>query len=209
MRVELWVLGIVGFLIYDTYHDGKYSKIILSWKKYYRMAFIGFAAIMVYLLLKRDPAHFKSILLYANNMIRYAPIDRASLSVISPILDFTSGSATDGINQGKGFMEMLNEDLNPGHNYMAQERRILSSGAVATGSGATTGKPTKRSVSETKKKYVASQQDWKCNGCGQRLNAWFEVDHKVRLEHGGGNEVDNLVALCRECHGKKTAMENL
>jgi hypothetical protein len=208
MRVELWILGIAGFLIYDTYHDGKYSKIVLSWKKYYRMAFMAFVAIMVYLLFKRNPTHFKSILLYANNMIRYAPIDKASLSVISPILDFTSGSGynDDGSYQSKGFMEMLNEDLNPGHNYMAQERRILSSGSVTTASA---GKATKRSVSETKKKYVASQQDWKCNGCGQRLNAWFEVDHKVRLEHGGGNEVDNLVALCRECHGKKTAMENL
>jgi 5-methylcytosine-specific restriction endonuclease McrA len=29
----------------------------------------------------------------------------------------------------------------------------------------------------------------------------------VRLEHGGSNNVDNLVALCRDCHGKKTAME--
>ena len=32
---------------------------------------------------------------------------------------------------------------------------------------------------------------------------------KTRLEHGGSNHVDNLVAMCRECHGEKTAMENL
>jgi hypothetical protein len=78
-------------------------------------------------------------------------------------------------------------------------KRMNSSGKGAT----------KRSVSETKKKYVASSQDWKCGGCGKKLNAWFEVDHKVRLVYGGGNEVDNLVALCRECHGEKTAMENM
>ena len=71
------------------------------------------------------------------------------------------------------------------------------------------GKSTKRSVSETKKKYVASQQNWKCKHCHNQLSAWFEVDHKTRLEHGGSNEVNNLEALCRECHGKKTAMENL
>ena len=70
-------------------------------------------------------------------------------------------------------------------------------------------KGTKRSVSETKKKFVASRQGWKCEDCGDQLNAWFEVDHKIRLEHGGGNDVQNLVALCRECHGKKTAMENM
>ena len=68
---------------------------------------------------------------------------------------------------------------------------------------------TKRSVSETKKKYVASQQDWKCKHCKCKLPAWFEVDHVIRLEYGGSNNVDNLVALCRNCHGKKTAMENL
>jgi 5-methylcytosine-specific restriction endonuclease McrA len=70
-------------------------------------------------------------------------------------------------------------------------------------------KATKRSVSETKKKFVASQQGWKCKDCGQQLNAWYEVDHVIRLEYGGSNETDNLVALCRECHGKKTAMENM
>jgi 5-methylcytosine-specific restriction protein A len=68
---------------------------------------------------------------------------------------------------------------------------------------------TSRSVSETKKKYVASQQGWKCKKCQQSLTAWFEVDHEIRLEHGGSNEVDNLAALCRNCHGEKTAMENI
>ena len=70
-------------------------------------------------------------------------------------------------------------------------------------------KGTKRSVSETKKKFVASNQNWKCGDCQKQLNAWFEVDHKTRLEHGGSNHVENLVALCRDCHGKKTTMENL
>ena len=68
---------------------------------------------------------------------------------------------------------------------------------------------TKRSVSETKKKFVASRQGWTCGDCKNQLTAWFEVDHTVRLEHGGSNHVDNLVALCRDCHGKKTAFENL
>tara|TARA_Y100000748_G_C15417304_1_gene457878 strand:+ start:210 stop:719 length:510 start_codon:yes stop_codon:yes gene_type:complete len=67
----------------------------------------------------------------------------------------------------------------------------------------------KRSVSETKKKFVASNQDWKCGECNSKLTAWFEVDHKVRLDRGGSNEVANLVALCRNCHGKKTALENM
>jgi 5-methylcytosine-specific restriction endonuclease McrA len=80
-----------------------------------------------------------------------------------------------------------------------QEQRIQTSGGDATA----------RSVSGTKKKYVAAQQGWKCKDCQAQLDAWFEVDHKVRLADGGSNHIDNLVALCRNCHGKKTTFENL
>tara|TARA_A100001015_G_C14990700_1_gene713797 strand:- start:291 stop:800 length:510 start_codon:yes stop_codon:yes gene_type:complete len=71
------------------------------------------------------------------------------------------------------------------------------------------GKHCKRSVSEVKKKVIASRQNWSCNDCKDTLTAWFEVDHVKRLDQGGTNEIDNLVALCRNCHGKKTAYENM
>lgn len=80
-----------------------------------------------------------------------------------------------------------------------QMKRMMNSGKNTT----------KRSVSETKKKHVASTQEWKCGTCGRMLPAWFEVDHKIRLDQGGTNEIDNLIALCRDCHGKKTALENM
>jgi len=91
-------------------------------------------------------------------------------------------------------------------NLSSNERKIMTSGENPSGSQ---GQKVKRSVSETKKKFVASRQGWKCGDCQDQLNAWFEVDHKIRLEHGGSNHVDNLVALCRDCHGKKTTIENL
>ncbi len=77
-------------------------------------------------------------------------------------------------------------------------QRIQSSGKTSS----------KRSVSETKKKFVAASQNWKCGKCQQQLTAWFEVDHTKRLDQGGTNDVSNLVALCRNCHGEKTSMEN-
>lgn len=77
--------------------------------------------------------------------------------------------------------------------------RILVSGEDATS----------RSVSGTKKKYVAANQGWKCHKCNVQLDAWYEIDHKVRLADGGSNHIDNLEALCRNCHGKKTTLENL
>ena len=67
----------------------------------------------------------------------------------------------------------------------------------------------RRSVSETKKKYVAASQQWKCGMCNKPLSAWFEVDHRTSLHEGGNNHIDNLVALCRECHGQKTALQKL
>jgi len=67
----------------------------------------------------------------------------------------------------------------------------------------------KRSVSETKKKYVASSQNWKCDHCHNQLDATFEVDHVIELQNGGSNETSNLVALCRNCHGKKSMLQRL
>jgi hypothetical protein len=67
-----------------------------------------------------------------------------------------------------------------------------------------------RSVSGYRKRYVAASQSWMCAGrCGQLLPASFEVDHIVRLDRGGDNNVTNLVALCRNCHGHKTFVEML
>ena len=43
------ILGITIFFIYDIYRDGKYSKLLKSWTKYYKMAGIGFAGISLLL----------------------------------------------------------------------------------------------------------------------------------------------------------------
>ena len=189
MKIE-FVIGIItGIIIFQIYTDGKYKYIYKNYTKYIKIIVVIIIAISFYLLIKRDPAKSKNMLLYANNMIKYMPINKSSLDMLTPIIDFTN-------NQSSSIMEQINE-ITP--SMYPQEQKILSSGKNSS----------KRSVSETKKKYVASLQNWKCAKCLKQLNAWFEVDHKVRLEYGGGNNVENLEALCRECHGKKTAMENM
>ena len=74
-----------------------------------------------------------------------------------------------------------------------------------------TGKYTepKRNVSNLMKKKVAADQEWKCGHCKDTLDESYEVDHKLALFKGGSNEADNLIALCRNCHGKKTMKERL
>jgi len=183
MRIEVIIFALTFFFIYNTYHDGKYLKMIYSYKKYFQMGFLAFLGFSLYLLIKRNPLQTKNILLHANNMVKYMPIDKTSMDMISPIIDFTT--------TGNGIMRNISQQ--------GGERRIQQSG----------NKGTKRSVSETKKKYVASMQNWKCGKCNQQLNHTFEIDHKVRLEYDGSNNVDNLIALCRNCHGEKTAMENM
>lgn len=66
----------------------------------------------------------------------------------------------------------------------------------------------KRNVSSLTKKMVASNQQWKCGSCNQTLDYTYEIDHHVPLFKGGSNEINNLIALCRNCHGKKTLLEN-
>lgn len=190
MRLEIFVLGLTSFFIYNAYHDGKYTKMLFAFKKYYKMVFFSIIGISIYLLLKRNPSQGRNMLLYANNCVKFMPIDKSTVDMLTPIFDFTS-------KDDKSFMESLN-DIEPSR-YTSSERKMLHSGKNGT----------KRSVSETKKKYVASQQDWKCGDCENSLDHTFEIDHKIRLEYGGGNDVQNLIALCRNCHGKKTAMENM
>ena len=189
MKLEILFIIVIGFFIYDAYKKHQYTKtikrIFYSYQKYSKTGFLIFTIFCTYLLLKKNPEKGQNLLFYANNMVKSLPIDK-SLNTLSPIIDFTQG-------KGGSMLEQMN------------------SYSLGGEMGGTQAKPvaTKRSVSETKKKFVASQQGWKCQECKDPLNAWFEVDHKIRLEYGGSNAVDNLVALCRECHGRKTAMENM
>lgn len=100
----------------------------------------------------------------------------------------------------KNAINLVNPLLSSCDNENTQAtQRIINSGKISN----------KRSVSETKKKWVAAQQNWKCGECNTQLPAWFEVDHITRLADGGTNDVNNLIAYCRTCHGKKTMIENL
>jgi len=189
MKVELVILGTTAFFIANAYHDGKYMALLKSWKKYYQMAFYGFLGLSLYLFLKRHPSESHSLIKHANGIIKYMPIDKDTTDMLTPIFDFTTNSLGSS----------------------RSETRLVNSGLTNTNTlqPTTTNKSTKRSVSETKKKYVASLQNWRCQDCREQLTAWFEVHHKLPLEHGGSNHIDNLVALCRNCHGAHTALDNL
>ena len=143
--------------------------------------------------MKKHPSESNNMLRYANGVVKHLPIDKNTADVITPLFDMTS--------QHYAMRQMGGSPMSASQlGQTPQQRRMMRSGL---------NKRTKRSVSETKKKFVAAEQNWKCADCQKQLPAWFEVDHVIKLEYGGSNNIDNLEALCRDCHGKKTAFENL
>ena len=190
MKIELIVIGITIFLVVNTYHDGKYTKMFQINKKYLQMAMYAFVGLSMYLFIKNNPKGAGGMLTNANNIIKYMPIDKNTSDMLSPIFDFTSAN--------NKMQSLYNPQLN--HMYPTpQTKRMMNSGMTST----------KRCVSETKKKYVAAQQNWSCKKCNQQLKATFEVDHKIDLQYGGTNHISNLEALCVECHKDKTMQSNL
>ena len=194
MRIELILICITGFLMANIYTEGKYVKLLWTYKKYYQMAGIAFGSLVVYWLLTKNPQKAGEMIKTSHEYLKYLPIDQNTSNILSPILDFT---AKHNYSQFMSNTNSLDMSSLPNPTFGGSTEVSMQK------------KATKRSVSETKKKFVASQQNWKCGHCGEQLTAWYEVDHIVRLEYGGSNEIDNLVALCRDCHGKKTTIENL
>jgi hypothetical protein len=221
VKAEYIVFLVAAFLIVNTYYDGRLTKLFQTNQKWMKMAMFAFAGLSLFLFLRRNPDNSRQLMFHANDIIKYMPISKGTADMITPFFDMTGGpppndggamgrvtggqtSGASGSAIGRAMSSAIGTTPSwgggtPGGGGGASERRILNSGKNSS----------KRSVSETKKKYVAAQQGWKCGDCQRQLPAWFEVDHVIALEHGGSNHVDNLVALCRDCHGKKTAMSFL
>lgn len=70
-------------------------------------------------------------------------------------------------------------------------------------------------MSKTKRKYftafqrnaIARQQEWKCKQCCNLLPAAYQIDHICPLFQHGTNSLDNLQALCSNCHSDKSLRE--
>ena len=218
VKTEYIVFIITAVLIVNTYYDGHLIKIFQSNQKWIKMATFGFVGLSLFMFLRRNPENSRQLFYHANDIIKYMPISKGTADMITPFFDMTrvppgvppphDGGAIGGaMSSAMGARTAQNVAQpswgggTPGGTpgMSSSERRVLNSGKGSS----------KRSVSETKKKYVAAQQGWKCGDCQRQLPAWFEVDHVIALEHGGSNHIDNLVALCRDCHGKKTAMSFL
>ena len=184
MKRNLVLFLITGFLMTNTYYNGKFTNYLVGYKKYFKMATFAFVGLSLYTFMNKHPNNSGDLIKNVSELIRYMPIDHNTSDVLTPLFDFTN--TFSGINKLRG-------------GSSPQFKRMMNSGRTSSN----------RSVSETKKKFVASQQKWECAHCSNQLDASFEVDHIIELQDGGTNHVDNLTALCRNCHGKKTMMNKL
>tara|TARA_B100000123_G_C25731312_1_gene429430 strand:+ start:546 stop:1061 length:516 start_codon:yes stop_codon:yes gene_type:complete len=170
-------------MYYDNYYLTQFKK----YKKYYKIALVLIAGLGLSVMNKNNPNQSIETLSSFNSLVNVMPIDNNAKRFFAPFLD-RGTTNIDKNTQMASHCKNNNSNINRLH------------------------KPTKkgkRSVSETKKKYVASLQNWQCKHCQQQLSAWFEVDHIKGLEFGGSNDVENLQALCRECHAKKGSLNKL
>jgi len=208
MKLEFLILVATGFFILNIYHDGKYITLIKTWKKYYQMAFYAFLGLSLYIFVKKYPGESKNLFTHADKFIKYMPIDKNSADINFSIFGASSYLSKNYEQQNNNtesaqYKRMMtsgvgSNNINNTNNYSVGGNKIHASPTT-----------TKRCVGETKKKFIAANQNWKCAHCNEQLTAWFEVDHKIRLDRGGDNHVNNLEALCRNCHGKKTSMESM
>tara|TARA_Y100001970_G_C14046224_1_gene756471 strand:+ start:108 stop:689 length:582 start_codon:yes stop_codon:yes gene_type:complete len=193
MKLEIFFLAFLGIFLYDLYYDHFLLNFYKKYKKYGVFIFYTFIAFSFYLMFKKNPSHSYSFMQSIKNLIHYAPIDKDAKELFTPLFEIPNLSHLYKSNSPY-------DNIDPSMANTPQYKRMMNSGK---------NNRNKRCVSETKKKFIASSQDWKCNKCGMKLSASFEVDHKKDLQYGGTNHVDNLEALCRNCHGEKTAMNFL
>ena len=195
-KFELFMMLATGLFVYNAYHDGHILK--QFWLHQKQLKMIGYitAGLVAYFVIKRNPLHSKNWLMYTKEYMFSLPIDRTACTKYTSVFDLTrssSPSPTSFMRELNGINSPLPAAATPPAVQYEAERQHKY----------------KRTVSETKKKFVASSQEWRCKHCRQQLDHTFEIDHIVRLDCGGSNDASNLVALCRNCHGKKTAQEHM
>jgi hypothetical protein len=184
MRYGWMIFLLTLFTMYNIYTDFYVLKNIQKYQKYFKMSGVAFAGLSIYLFFKKHPGHSNELLKHTSDILRYIPLDKNSKAFFNPIFDMTNNHFITKETQQSLPLPMQSGVHPKPHIH-------------------------KRSVSETKKKFVASKQNWHCSGCQQQLDATFEVDHIIELQDGGTNDVSNLTAMCRNCHGQKTMVHRL
>jgi 5-methylcytosine-specific restriction endonuclease McrA len=70
--------------------------------------------------------------------------------------------------------------------------------------------PRRQKINQNKRIKIAASQKWRCNHCNMLFNeGGWDINHKLRVALGGTNNIENLEALCKNCHGIVTSNERI
>ena len=67
----------------------------------------------------------------------------------------------------------------------------------------------RRRVTDLERRYVLARAAFKCEACGDCLDATYDIDHIVPRWKGGRDHVSNYQVLHAKCHRVKTLAEEL
>jgi hypothetical protein len=65
-----------------------------------------------------------------------------------------------------------------------------------------------RKLQESTKKIIAHSQEWLCGMCKCLLPPSYQIDHIVPFSLSQNDNIENLMALCPNCHSQKTQKEH-
>ena len=66
----------------------------------------------------------------------------------------------------------------------------------------------RRKINKALKQQIVNEQNNACGECKLALTPYYQLDHMIGLQFGGTDDRSNLMALCCECHAKKSIGEN-
>ena len=207
---------LIPIIIYamNEYHQNKIFDCFAKFYRHRKFIMLMVPLVLLYLrpdILKKIMIYFKDI----DESSTYHDLDTLMSSYVNirnqrkyndRKLNIPSNNSIRNRNFQRNYnnrvQNSMTQQINPNANIGSTNINLLKNPAGPQ-------KKQKRNVSESKKKFIASNQKWKCAHCQNLLDNTYEVDHIIALYKGGTNELNNLEALCRNCHGKKTFMEKM
>lgn len=66
----------------------------------------------------------------------------------------------------------------------------------------------RKKITNDMRKQIVDKQNNTCGECTFVLTPFYQIDHIIGLQFGGTDDESNLMALCCECHAKKSVSEN-
>lgn len=187
MKFDLKMLIFILFIIALVWINSRYKNIVIRGYNYVsqlpKIVMVGIAILAV-----------------------CAPFMLKNNSMIDLFKDQLPESMTKNIDRAYTLKNMMSSQQKQ---YEQQQQQPQQQTQFSKRRGGNFTTKSVRKVSDQVKKQVAADQEWNCAICGERLKASYEVDHIVALEDGGSNNIDNLRAVCRNCHGDKTVNENI